>query len=329
MHVEDQVPAVLYLAYKYGASLESASTALAVSSSLPGQSAVRTGLLGVLLGLAHGESCLPQKVKTALEEQVWRRKKKEREQELQSLRHRLSFSRVKAQDTFEEEQARARGAARELKSGSHRSLLLRHQALTASNANAAGGALSTELYGVEQMLAVAELEHKGRITAAEEALEKHLQRAKVSLDAELAACDREEHLAETRLLNARAQTEDWLRVENSWMQLPVLRCRESLNVSTHGILVFSQEGRDEMCDAPAEVGVRAGVGEQNRGGGGQDHMRESQSVLTSRVQGCVVVLERADNEHQTALRLQAAGARAIIYASIAPPKGVGQVCHCL
>jgi len=329
MHVEDQVPAVLYLAYKYGASHESASTALAVSSSLPGQSAVRTGLLGVLLGLAHGESCLPQKVQTALEEQVWRRKKREREQELQSLRHRLSFSRIKAQDTFEEEQARARGAAKELKAGSHRSLLLRQQALTASNANAAGGALSTALYGVEQMLGIAELEHKGRITAAEEALEKYLQRAKVSLDAELAAYDREEHLAESRLLNARPQTEDWLRVENPWMQLAVMRCRESLNVSTHGILVFLQEGGDGVCDTPAEVGVGEGAGEQNRGGGGQDHMQESQSVLASRIQGCVVVLERADNEHQTSLRLQAAGARAIIYASTALPQDVGQVCHCL
>jgi len=70
MHVHHQLPAVLYLAFRYGHTAEHAHTALAISSSLPGQAALRTAMLGILFGLAFGEVCLPGTVKEALDQQV-------------------------------------------------------------------------------------------------------------------------------------------------------------------------------------------------------------------------------------------------------------------
>ena len=93
-HVDNQVPAICYLAFRYGGDGGAhVSTALTVSSSLPGQSCLRTALLGVLLGLAHGEACLPDGAKEQLRQHLRGRRQREARLELARLRKRLARSR--------------------------------------------------------------------------------------------------------------------------------------------------------------------------------------------------------------------------------------------
>ena len=174
MHVQQLLPAVLYLAFVYGASPRTAATALTVSASIPGQSAVRTGLLGVMLAAAHGLACLPLATRRLLNEEVWWRRQRQAAGELAELQRRSPAARARARERCEDAIARARGACSLRREKLEARMKQREEELTDPDpARAEQAALrgpDAALYvtaTVAQVLEMERLAHKGRVEAVE------------------------------------------------------------------------------------------------------------------------------------------------------------------
>jgi hypothetical protein len=293
MHVEHQLPAVLYLAYRYGDLAEKVPTALTVSASIPGQSCLRTALLGILLGLAHGETHLPGNVKSELEYHLRRKKERDARLELSRLRKRLTRARERAHEAFGDEQARAAGATRAVKEGLTKLLLLREEALLGPDAEdaseragldlgAIGSAASAGVggAGAQQMLVLARLEHKGRMDAAEADLVKRVDAARAKHEERLKELDLEEEHQLKRLRDLGA-----LHVDQ--------RTPDSKTDDDQRWGAETRAGRGleaGVGDEGSEGGYEAMGGEHARGGGGGGTLGEVEQSLQAEVDSSEDVL---------------------------------------
>ena len=293
MHVEHQLPAVIYLAYRYGDLAEKVPTALTVSASIPGQSCLRTALLGILLGLAHGETHLPGNVKSELEHHLQRKKERDARLELSRLRKRLTRARERAHEAFGDEQARAEGATRAVKEGLTKLLLLREEALLGPDAEdaselagldlgAIGSAASAGVggAGAQQMLVLARLEHKGRMDAAEADLVKRVDAARAKHEERLKELDLEEEHQLKRLRDLGA-----LHVDQ--------RTQDSKADDDQRRAAGTRAGRGleaGVGDGEAKDGLEAMGGEHARGGGGGETLGEVEQWLQAEVDSSEDVL---------------------------------------
>jgi hypothetical protein len=254
---------------------------------MAGESAVRTGLLGQLLALAHGVECLPCSVVAALEQQARERRKRQAQELLHTVRKTSARERVSVQEAFEDGEAQARGAAAAMQQVSHDVLAQRAQFLS-----------QQEQEGREVQLEVASQEHSGRITAIARQLQERLAAAAAALQRKVDALDVQESAAAELFehqMSSRDDPLDYLRFENPPLQLRLHRCKSSMNVSTHGI--FSQHALSPYPN--------------------------SHAALASAVKGCVVVLEEEEERLVRSLELQAAGAAAVIYTSVSEEDSKG------